>query len=97
MGTSLMDQEPVLVSSFRPAADVVSRRIGDVAVLVRLTTNRIYELNNTGARLWEMACQGANRDEVVRQVTREFDTDANQVAAEIDEWLDVLRAEGLVC
>jgi hypothetical protein len=92
----MVDQSPD-VCSLRPAADVVSRHIGDVAVLVRLTTNRIYELNETGARLWQLTCAGASRDEVVRQVIGEFDADAHLVAAEVDEWLHLLRTEGLVC
>jgi hypothetical protein len=38
----------------RPEDDVVSRRLEDEVVLVHLRTNRIYKLNETGARLWEL-------------------------------------------
>jgi len=85
------------VTTGRPAADVVSRRVGDVAVLVRLTTNRIYELNETGARLWELASAGVTRDEILRQLTREFDADSAVVANEVDDLLEMFRAEGLLC
>jgi coenzyme PQQ synthesis protein D (PqqD) len=85
------------VTTARPAPDVVSRRVGDVAVLVRLTTNRIYELNETGARLWELASAGVARDEILRQLTREFDADSAVVANEVDDLLEMFRAEGLLC
>jgi len=78
----------------RPAADVIARRLGDSAVLIRLNTNRIYELNATGARVWELLSEGATRDQVVDVLGREFDEE--DIGAAVDELIGVLRAEGLV-
>jgi hypothetical protein len=79
----------------RPAADVVARRLGDSAVLIRLTTNRIYELNATGARVWELVQQGMSRDEVVDRLTQEFGAAFSVIAADVDDLLRMLRDEGL--
>ena len=38
----------------RPRADVVARRMGRTGVLVDLRSSRIFELNNTAARVWEL-------------------------------------------
>jgi len=81
-------------TALRPAADVIARRLGDSAVLIRLNTNRIYELNATGARVWELLSEGATRDQVVDALGREFDEEG--IGAAVDELIGVLRAEGLV-
>lgn len=79
----------------RPASDVVARRLGDSAVLIRLTTNRIYELNTTGARIWELVQQGLSRDDVVGRLAGEFSGPATTLGRDVDELLHTLQAEGL--
>jgi hypothetical protein len=81
-------------SVLRPAADVIARRLGDSAVLIRLNTNRIYELNATGARIWELLAEGATREQVVDALGREFDEGG--IGAAVEELIGVLRTEGLV-
>ncbi len=78
----------------RPAPDVVARDLGDSAVLIRLSTNRIYELNPTGARIWELLANGATRQDIIEALEREFDGEG--IAAEVDELLGTFEAEGLI-
>ena len=79
----------------RPAPDVVARRLGDSAVLVRLTTNRIYELNVTAARIWELLDRGWTRDALVDHLSEEFKVAAPIIARDVDALLGMLHAEGL--
>jgi hypothetical protein len=76
--------------------DVVARKVGDSAVLVRLETNRIYELNATGARIWELLTQRQSRDEIIDALEREFAADRRELTAAFDELIASLRAEGLI-
>jgi hypothetical protein len=89
--------EPTLAVSgtIRPASDVVARRLGDSAVLVRLTTNRIYELNATGARVWELVQRGLTRDGMVDHLAGEFDVAAPALDRDVEELLLMLQVEGL--
>jgi hypothetical protein len=80
----------------KPAEDVVARRVGNEVVLVNLRTNRIFSLNRTGARLWELLEQGLTREAIAEQLTKEFDADPARVAAETREILSALAAERLV-
>lgn len=64
--------------------DVVARPLGDVIVLVSLGTNQIYELNRTGARMWELSAAGLSRDEIVGAVAAEFAQELTEVAAGFD-------------
>jgi len=79
----------------QPASDVVARRLGKSAVLVRLTTNRIYELNATGVRVWELVQQGLSRDAVVERLSNEFGTPVTTLRRDVDDLLAELQAEGL--
>ena len=79
-----------------PPSDIVGRRLGDSTVLIRLHTNRIYELNATGARIWELIVEGVPLRQVVATLQREFDVDAGTAAEAVDELVVTLRREGLI-
>jgi len=81
--------------AFSIPSDVVSRRVGDSTVLVRLATNRIYELNATGARIWELLTQQKSRPEIIETLEREFDAGRAELESAFDELIVSLRAEGL--
>jgi hypothetical protein len=76
--------------------DVVARRLDDEVVLVHLGTNRIYSLNPTGARYWELLEQGVGHDVIVRRMLDEFAVDKTQLEREIAGITAELVREGLV-
>jgi hypothetical protein len=76
--------------------DVLFRRLGDEMVLVHMKTNEIYALNPTGARFWELYCDGLSRPEIEDALLREFTVGPGQVAAEIDRLLADLARHDLV-
>jgi hypothetical protein len=80
----------------RPSADVVARQLGDSAVLIRLTTNRIYELNPTGARIWELVGSGADVGSILATLTEEFDGSPDTIRSEAEDLVRDLLAEGLL-
>jgi hypothetical protein len=82
-------------SAARPHPDVMSRQMGDGAVLIHLGTNRIYETNATGARIWELLSAGCDRDEVIHRLIAEYEIDEPTVVNQVDEMMGVLLAEGL--
>jgi Coenzyme PQQ synthesis protein D (PqqD) len=75
--------------------DVVARRLGDASVLVDLRTNRIFELNLTAARLWELADGRRTVDEIIDILTAEFEASGVDVRAEVRQLIDALRTAGL--
>ena len=62
--------------SYRPADHVTYRRLDDEMVLVNLRTNRIFTLNASGTRIWELICSGSTHEAVVSAVQDEFDAPA---------------------
>jgi hypothetical protein len=80
----------------RPNSEVVSRKLGDRLVVVDLRTSRIYELNRTASRLWELLEAGSDRTEVEDALVEEFDGERSVVSRDIDQTIAKLSAEGLV-
>jgi hypothetical protein len=84
------------MASLAPDPDVVSRRLADEVVLVNLRTNRIFALNRSAARFWELFHAGRPRAEIADALVSEFDVERERVDGEIDGLLASLTAEGLV-
>jgi Coenzyme PQQ synthesis protein D (PqqD) len=80
----------------KPSDDVIARRVDDQVVLVNLRTNKIYALNRTGARAWELLEEGRSRGEIAGALLEEFDVESDEVEAELDGLFAHLGGEGLV-
>lgn len=65
-------------------------------MLVHLPSNRVFELNHTGSRVWDLIGEGVTFDGIVQALAAEFDMDANGVAADVTELIGWLRDEGLI-
>lgn len=78
------------------ADDVVARRLDDVVILINLKTNRIFELNSTGARLWELMSAGSTSSEIHDAMLGEFDVTESELASAIATLAGWLAAEGLI-
>jgi hypothetical protein len=82
--------------ALHPNSDVIAKRLDQASVLVHIPTNRIFELNVTGSRVWEMIGENLNADQIVQRLADEFDVEEAQAAHEVDELLTQLRDEGLL-
>ncbi len=74
---------------------MIARHLGDAAVLIRMRTSRIYELNATAARIWDLMKEQGSRSAVVDVLLAEFDVDRPEAERAVDELLAALREEGL--
>lgn len=74
---------------------VVARRLGPSCVLVNLATNDIFELNETGGRIWELLEQNASVQDITERLVDEFDVDYDDCLRETAELLMQLQAQGL--
>lgn len=81
----------------RQHGQVVFSGLGDAAVLVHLHSNRIFELNATGFRIWELAAgDGRSLGEIAAILEREFDGDAGRIHADLLALVDGFSREGLI-
>jgi len=79
-----------------PSSDVIGQRLGDEFVLIHLRTNRMYELNLTAARIWELLTEACDRMGIESRLQEEFDADGSDIAADVGALLSHLESEKLI-
>ena len=79
-----------------PVDDVVYRELNGEVVLVHLGSDRIYALNETGARFWQLLAAGRDRAAIEAQLVEEFSVEPAELDVEIDALLAELACAGLV-
>jgi hypothetical protein len=82
--------------ALRPAADVVASRLDLQTVLVHIPTNRIFELNETGTRVWELLGQSLEPEAILRHLVDEYEVEEARAGAELEDLLQRLRSAGLL-
>jgi hypothetical protein len=75
---------------------VSARRLQTSGVLVHLRTNNIFELNDTGMRVWELLATETAPAEIPRVLASEFDVDPEEATRAVVALLDQFAAQGLV-
>jgi hypothetical protein len=80
----------------RASSEVVAQRLDDSIVLVHLGTNRIHELNRTGARFWELLEEEGDRARIEERLLEEFEVPESQLSEEVDGLVERFVAEDLV-
>lgn len=76
--------------------NVVFRVLGDGAVLVDLSTNQIYELNETGTAIWERLSRGEAADVIVDGLVAHFDVTAATAREQLSNLVTDLQSRGLL-
>jgi hypothetical protein len=76
--------------------EVIAKRLDNTMVLVHLPTSNIFELNETGTRIWELVCEGLDAETIVSRLIAEFDVDREQAEAQVRELVSRLHANGLI-
>ena len=56
--------------------------------------NGMLTLNESGAFLWKQLEEGANREDLIAAVLREYEVSHDVALADVDEFLDKLRSTG---
>jgi len=92
-------KSPAAASSgqvLQPSPDVLWRRLDDEVILMQLRTDRIFSLNHTGARFWELIVAGMDLESIREALEDEFDVSPEVLAAEVEEILALLISEQLL-
>jgi hypothetical protein len=85
-----------LSDCYRPASDVLARRLGEEVVLLDLRRGTYYGLDATGQRVWTLLQECATLGELVGRLAEEFEAPREVLAADVVELVDRLAGEGLV-
>jgi hypothetical protein len=94
--TTNNDQSGDGAPRFRVSPDTVYDTLDDRSVLINVTTNEIYELNQTGARFWELLSAGHDHAQIRQLMLQEYDVDETVLDREIEALLVSLKSAGLI-
>ncbi len=77
------------------------RNIADIWILVPLGErvvdfNGLITLSETGAHLWEKCQDGIDKEMLVKELLAEYDVDCVTASSDVDEFLKLLDATGLL-
>ena len=79
--------------------NLVLRQVADTWTVLPLGKDIInfdgmLTLNDTGAMLWQMLEKGADKEELAKSITNEYDVSEQQALADIEEFIDKLSNAG---
>ncbi len=79
----------------------VLRQVMDIHVVLGVGSetyvpNQIMSVNDVGAFLWHLLENGAEKQELVDKMTKEYDVDTQTAVADIDRFLAQLQEKALI-
>jgi hypothetical protein len=77
-------------------AHVLVRFLDKEAVLLNIETERYFGLDETGARMWQLATTAANIDAAYQTLLGEYDVDGETLREHLSELLEKLANNGLL-
>jgi hypothetical protein len=75
---------------------VLVQAVGDEAVLLDLTSERYFGLDEVGAYFWEVITASAGTDEAFQRLAEAYDVAPDVLAADLERFVDDLLANGLL-
>jgi len=81
---------------YRLAEQVVVDRLGDSMVAVQLGTDKIFDLNETAARLVELLGEGRTAGEAADVIAGEYDATAEAVRQDVVSTVSTLITESVL-
>lgn len=81
--------------------DFILREVAGSYVVVPVNSltldfNGIINLNETGAFLFEILQRGADKQELVDSLLREYDVDYERASKDVDAFIDKVKTEGIL-
>jgi Coenzyme PQQ synthesis protein D (PqqD) len=78
------------------APQVIHETIDDETIVINLDSGTYYSLRGTGAEIWSMLFSSLSADEVVSELLRRHEGDADKVRAAVGDLVDELCADRLL-
>jgi len=75
---------------------VMVRRVEGEAVLLNLSNERYYGLDEVGARMWTVLTSCSSIQEAYESLLAEYDVEPGQLRRHLEELVERLRENGLV-
>jgi hypothetical protein len=78
------------------SGDLTWREIDGEVVVLDLRSSTYLSVNHSGSVIWRRLQQPASRQDLVEAVVEEYEVDSDQAGRDVDAFLEVLEAHGLL-
>ena len=75
--------------------DVIFQAIDDEAVLLDMSSEEYFALNELGRRMWQLLSENGSTDNAIQQLLLEYDVDETTLCQDLAKWIDDLVELGL--
>jgi hypothetical protein len=82
--------------SIHISKDVLSQEVAGETVLLDLSSESYFGLDEVGTRVWAMLKEGAETSAIVETLLGDYEVGRTQLEADLAELLDQLEAAGLI-
>lgn len=85
-----------MAAHYKPVDRVVLTRVeGGGRVLLRLADSTYFNLNETGAHIWELLTDGRSQDAMADSLTETFEISRESALVEVERFLEALVEAGM--
>ncbi len=77
-------------------AKVISEMLDGETILINLENGNYYSMNDTGSVVWNLLQTGAGAGDMTAALVAGYEVDEDVVTKDLQAFLDVLRADGLI-
>lgn len=70
--------------------------LGSEKVMMNMDAGKYYGLNEVGTRIWSIIEKPISKDEIINTLQNEYDVDKNVCKESLEQFLGVLKKEGLI-
>jgi len=80
----------------RISSNIIWRKIDDTIFIIDPLNERIHELNETAAIIFEMIIKNKKIDEIERKILKEYDVDEKECRKDISYIISELKDKGVI-
>lgn len=85
-----------LSSKMNISPKVMTRQVGDDAVILDLASGTYFGLDPVGARIWALMGEGKTLNEICDSIEQEYEVERPTIEADVLALTAQLQAEGLI-
>lgn len=83
-------------ATVRRAEGLLAAAVGDELLMMSAAEGKYFNLNDVGARIWELLASPTSVEGLVTALTDEYEVDADIAREQVLDFLSALRARGLL-
>jgi hypothetical protein len=76
--------------------NVIFQQVHEEAVLLDMTSEQYFALNELGMRTWQLLSEGMDFSKIIQQLLKEYEVDEVSLCNDISNWIHELAGLGLV-